>query len=156
MDKTNNTNKMNEMNEKLESTNWDYIEYLLQKLSCVCFLEDRNGVFKRRNKEIDDIDHFKVKVLIEEWSKVEEEEGEEDTEPDIFMGLVFTVVFNNDSHPLTIGQYEHPVFMPAIVKKTVVPTGGWQSNEFVFPCPNQLEVYDAEFLLEEELGVEVN
>ena len=131
-----------------KQTDWNEIEFLIERLAYVCFLESEPEIFKNADLKIKDISKFKVKILVEDnWVLDRSQQNKER----IQMNTVFTL-YTSTNNQITF-RYNHAIFMPAIVKKAVVPNGTWQFKEFEFNKPDFLTMIDAEYLLEEKLGV---
>lgn len=129
-------------------TDVKYLEFLCEKLAYVCFLEDKYDYFHMQNIDRDSIENFSVRVFIEQY--IEEEE----TQLDMSMRFSLNIV----NKPSITFVYNHEVFMPAILEKVVKlnPDEGCQIHSFNYGKPNPIVLHDAEFLLEEELGVKVD
>lgn len=133
---------------ELKQTDVDKLKFICEKLAYVAFLDDNHGHLKRAGVTHDDILSFDVKLHVSEY--LAEDEDEED---DLELRFRFTVNIDDNPKREVSFQYYHKQFSPAILDQLIVSNGSWQQYAFHFGRPNQLVMFDAEFLLEEELGV---
>lgn len=133
---------------ELETTDKGKLEFICEKLAYVAFLDDDHGYLKRAGITHDDILSFDVKLHISEY--VSENDEEED---DLELRFRFTVNIDDKPKRDISFQYYHKQFSPAILEQLIAPNGSWQQYAFHYGRPNQLVMFDAEYLLEEELGV---
>lgn len=135
------------------ATDVEHLKFVCEKLAYVCFLEDKEGQFKQQGITHEDIERFIIKVFVEE--RYNDDEG-----IDLRMFMRFTVLISlpDDKTREITFLYQHPVFMDAIVEQILEPSEDEPvvNYNFEFGRPNPIVLYDAEFLLEEELGVILN
>lgn len=128
-------------------TDINHLKFLCEKLAYVCFLEDKQDKLRMQGIDRNDIESFSVRVFIEQY--IDEEETKLD------MSMRFSVNLTKNRSVTFV--YTHDVFMPAILEQVVKlgPNEGSQIHSFDYGKPNPIVLHDAEFLLEEELGVVV-
>lgn len=132
-----------------------YLKYLCEKLAYVCFIEDKDDQLKRLGLTHQNIEEFNVRAYINKYINDTSNEIEATVQT-----LISVKLLDNDAgktHKITI-LYHHPVFSPAICKKVIDPNSKLDFDivNYKFSRPNPISLYDAEFGLEESLGVYVN
>ena len=130
-----------------DKTDVDRLKFICEKLAYVAFLDDTEGYLKKANITYNDILSFDVKLHVSEYLV------EDDKEDELELRFRFTVNIDDNPSREVSFQYYHNQFSPAILEQLIVKNGSWQQYAFHFGRPNQLVMFDAEFLLEEELGV---
>ena len=133
------------MVETIQKTDIDKLEFVCERLAYVCFLEDREGHLARANVTHENIKSFDIKVYVSEYL-------DDNGEPVSEMTIRFTVNLLDGNQHIAF-QYYHPQFVPAMLEQLVVSNGAWQQYTFHYGKPNSIVLFDAEYLLEEELGV---
>lgn len=126
-------------------TDVDYLKFLCQKLAYVCFVRDER--LRENGIKHENIKSFEVKIFID---GLIDDEGEVDHE----VAMRFTVNTNVHEVPEVCFLWKHPVLMNAMAQKAVVLEDTSQHYTFKYEtAPNPIELFDAEYLLEQELGV---
>lgn len=104
--------------------------------------------------DINEISGFLVYLFFNEFEA--EEPGEE---PFVEMNCRITIKGKPDERGKTKDtqvMYTQEKYFAAIIDQVYESTGVFQHYEFEFGVPNQLKLYDAEFLIEEKLGIDLD
>lgn len=103
---------------------------------------------------IHDITGFQVHIFFNEY------DADEDTEdPFVEMNCRITIKGKPDERNRennTQIMYVQEEYFKAIIDQVYKSTGAFQYYEFEFGVPNELKLYDAEFLIEEKLGIDLD
>ena len=104
--------------------------------------------------DINEISGFLVYLFFNEFEAEEPEE-----EPFVEMNCRITIKGKPDERGKTKDtqvMYTQEKYFAAVIDQVYESTGVFQHYEFEFGVPNQLKLYDAEFLIEEKLGIDLD
>ena len=125
-----------------KTTDVAYLKFLCQKLAYVCFVRDER--LRENGIKHENIKSFEVKIFVDGYH-------EDDGSVDYEVAMRFTVNTNIQEVPEICFLWKHPVFMRAIAEKVIVLEDTSQHHNFKYEtAPNPIELFDAEYLLEQE------
>ena len=105
-----------------------------------------------RTTNVHEISGFNVYLFFNEYEP--EIPGED---PVVEMNCRITIKGSNEKGAQDVQiMYTEEVYFDAIIDQIYQSTGAYQHFEFSFDVPNELKLYDAEFLIEEKLGVTID
>lgn len=126
-------------------TDEKYLKFLCQKMAYVCFVRDDR--LKQNGIKHENIKSFEVKLFVDGYHN-------DDQSVDYELKMRFVVNTNVSAVPEVCFMWSNPTIMNAVAEKAIAMQELSQTYTFKYEIPpNPLELFDAEFLLEQELGV---
>jgi hypothetical protein len=128
------------------------LEFIGEKLAYVAFTDEALPYFESRGVTEENVDRFNVTFF---FSNALNDEGKISTDC-VVRFSVFLSNENSSNQELTF-VYNNNVLLKAIIDKIYKPEfdkAYIQHHTFKFGKPNIIKLYDAQFILEEKLGLE--
>lgn len=129
------------------------LEYYAELFAYIMFANmHTNHLYK--SLTVSDISGFLVYIYFNEYEP--EEEGQD---PIVEMNCRITIKGKVNDYGKTEDtqiMYVQEQYFEAVIDQIYESTGAFQHYEFEFGVPNELKLYDAEFLIEEKLGIDLD